>query len=101
MANLIISELDPFSWLWFSAPVSIAFLIELAHLNNNKVSRAIPITMAVLYPLGFLVFLSEHFSTTDAQVGLATALMPVYQITIVTLILVAGLIKHVFINATK
>jgi len=102
LSNLAISKLDLFSWFWFSAPVLIVFLIELVHLKNNKVSRAAPITMVVLYPLGFIVFLFEHYSsTTDAQAGLATALMPVYQLIIVAFIIIVGLIKYVFSIATK
>jgi hypothetical protein len=100
IANLAISNFDFFSWFWFSTPVLIAFFIELARLKKYRVSRAIPITIFVLYPLGFLVFLSEFYSTTlGAQSGLATAMVPIYQLIIVFLILAAGLIKNVITNS--
>jgi len=85
------------SWLWFSAPVLIAFLIEAAHFKNQNVSRTIPKTIAVLYPIGFLIYLSEVFiSSSDAQAGLLSAMMPMYQLIAIVLILFGQLVNHAF-----
>ena len=102
LLEMIVVEFDLTSWLWFSSPVIIAFLIELGHLKNPKISRAIPITMLALFPLGLFVYLSEIFSeTTDAQAGLLSAIMPLYQLIIIVLIIFASIIKHALTTKPK
>lgn len=95
LINIPVSQSSLFTWFWISAPVLIGFFIELFRLKKPNVSGLIPRVMVVLYPLGLVVFLSEYFATTtDAQAGLASALVPVYQLMIIVLILVVALINY-------
>ena len=102
LVSLFIADPNILSWLWFSSPVLIALGIEAAHLKNKKVSRAIPIAILIIYPIGLIVFLFEHFTkTTDAQAGLATAMMPLYQLAIILIIMVVSIFRHNINNENK
>ncbi len=102
LVNALIAELAFSPWLWLSSPILVAFLIEIAYIKGLNVSRVIPKTMIVVFPLGILAYLAECCSTsTDAQAGLIVALIPLYQFFAITVILFVGLLLKGFARVAK
>ena len=97
LINTFISDPNLVSWLFFCVPVLIAMSTEVLRLRKSNIPISITATIIALYPIGFLVFLSEANSeTTDAQAGLATAMAFFLQHIAIAFIAICYTIKYLF-----
>jgi hypothetical protein len=91
------AELELLSILWFTAPVVIAIIIEALYLLGKVKSRAVVITAFVVLTLAVPVYLSTlMYAGTDAQAGLAVAVMPAYQLAALLLVSVFLAVARLF-----
>lgn len=80
---LFLAEQNLLSIAWFASPVAIPLLIEILYLKGRVRTRAISITGIVVLALAIPVYISDFtYTGTDAQAGLGTAIMPIYQLVI-------------------
>jgi hypothetical protein len=97
LINTFICDPNFVSWLFLCVPVLIAMSTEILRLRKPDVPISIATAIIVLYPIGFLVFLSEANSeTTDAQAGLATFMAFFLQYLAIIFIAIFYTIKYLF-----
>ena len=84
---IYLSRLEFLFVVLFSAPVLISIIVEILYLLGKTPSRTLSITGAIVLTLAVPVYISELTQTGhDAQAGLATGLMPLYQLFVLLIV---------------